>query len=133
MLLSVQGGRFCGRSGLVEEVILPHDRTVLQLPALQHFNHPGTFKEFLTPKNGNDLGHQGIVAQVRSRPEENKTIGINIEDPNVDFVGMARSFGAWAEGPIERAEDLKPAFERARKEVVENGRVALVHVYTQHL
>ena len=82
---------------------------------------------------GNDLGHQGTVAQVRSRPEENKTIGINIEDPNVDFVGMARSFGAWAEGPIERAEDLKPAFERARKEVVENGRVALVDVYTQHL
>ena len=44
---------------------------------------------------GNDLGHQGTVAQVRSRPEENKTIGINIEDPDVDFVGMARSFGAW--------------------------------------
>ena len=82
---------------------------------------------------GNDLGHQGTMAQVRGRPEENKTIGIDITDPNVDFAALARSFGAWAEGPIERPEDLKAALERARKEVVENGRVALVDIYTQVL
>ena len=82
---------------------------------------------------GNDLGHQATMARVRSRPEERKTIGIDIDDPNVDFVGLARSFGAWAEGPIERAEDLKAAIERAKHEVVENGRVALVDVYTQVL
>ncbi|MCH8315583.1 MAG: hypothetical protein IIA64_06380 [Planctomycetes bacterium] len=80
---------------------------------------------------GNDLGHQGTMAQVRGRPEERKTIGIDIDDPVVDIVGLARSFGAWAEGPIERAEDLKPAFERAKHEVVANGRVALVDIYTQ--
>ena len=80
---------------------------------------------------GNDLGHQGAMAQVRSRPIERRTIGIDIDDPNVDFVGLARSFGAWAEGPIEKTEDLKPAIERAKKEVMENGRVALVDVYTQ--
>ncbi|MCH8198948.1 MAG: hypothetical protein IIA54_02625 [Chloroflexi bacterium] len=82
---------------------------------------------------GNDLGHQATMARTRNRPEERKTIGIDIDDPNVDFVGLARSFGAWAEGPIERAEDLKPAIERARREVVDNGRVALVDVYTQVL
>jgi acetolactate synthase-1/2/3 large subunit len=80
---------------------------------------------------GNDLGHQATMAQVRGRPEERKTIGIDIDDPNVDFVGLARSFGAYAEGPVERSADLKAAFERAMKEVVENGRVALVDVYTQ--
>jgi thiamine pyrophosphate-dependent acetolactate synthase large subunit-like protein len=80
---------------------------------------------------GNDLGHQGMMARVRGRPEENKTIGIDINDPIIDFVGMARSFGAWAEGPIERAADLRPAFERAKREVLENGRVALVDLYTQ--
>ena len=80
---------------------------------------------------GNDLGHQGAMAQARSRPIERRTIGIDIDDPNVDFVGLARSFGAWAEGPIEKTEDLKPAIERAKKEVMENGRVALVDVYTQ--
>jgi acetolactate synthase-1/2/3 large subunit len=82
---------------------------------------------------GNDLGHQGTMAEVRGRPDENKTIGIDIDDPIVDFVGLARSFGAWAEGTVERAEDLSSVFERARREVVENGRVALVDIYTQVL
>ena len=80
---------------------------------------------------GNDLGHQSTVAITRGRPEKNKTVGIDITDPNVDFVTLAQSFGAYAEGTIEKAEDMAAAFERARKEVVENGRVALVDVYTQ--
>jgi thiamine pyrophosphate-dependent acetolactate synthase large subunit-like protein len=80
---------------------------------------------------GNDLGHQGTMARTRGRPEENRTIGIDIDDPVVDFVGLARSFGCYAEGVIERAGDLRPAFERAKREVLENGRVALVDVYTQ--
>ena len=80
---------------------------------------------------GNDLGHQASMAAVRGRPDENKNIGIDITDPDVDFVGLARSFGAWAEGPIEKAEDLKGALERAKREVLDNGRVALVDVYTQ--
>lgn len=80
---------------------------------------------------GNDLGHQALVAQMRGRPEENKHVGINIEDPHVDFSSMARSFGAWAEGPIELPEDLGPALERALKAVVENGAVALVDVITE--
>ncbi|MDA1035265.1 MAG: thiamine pyrophosphate-binding protein [Chloroflexi bacterium] len=80
---------------------------------------------------GNDLGHQASVAKTRGRPDENKVVGIEITDPNVDFVGLAKSFGCYAEGPIEKAEDLKAAFERAKKEVLENGRVALVDVYTQ--
>ena len=63
-------------------------------------------------------------------PMGRRTVGIGIDDPNVDFVGLARSFGAWAEGPIEKVEDLKPALERAIQEV-KNGRVALVDVYTQ--
>src|SRR5690606_1464620 len=80
---------------------------------------------------GNDLGHQGMMARVRNRPEENKTVGIDITDPVVDFAAMARSMGAWAEGAIERAEDLRGAFERALYEVQANGRVALVDVVTQ--
>jgi acetolactate synthase-1/2/3 large subunit len=80
---------------------------------------------------GNDLGHQSTVAITRGRPEENKAVGIDITDPIVDFVKLAQSFGAYAEGTVERADDMAAAFERARKEVVENGRVALVDVYTQ--
>ncbi len=80
---------------------------------------------------GNDLGHQGLMAEVRGRPIERRTIGIDIDDPYVDFAGMARSFGAWAEGPIDDPADLRGALERAKREVVENGRVALVDVVTE--
>ena len=80
---------------------------------------------------GNDLGHQGLMAEVRGRPDENKTIGIDIDDPYVDFAGMARSFGAWAEGPIEDPSQLRGALERAKREVRENGRLALVDVVTE--
>ena len=80
---------------------------------------------------GNDLGHQGLMAEVRGRPDENKTIGIDIDDPYVDFAGMARSFGAWAEGPVDDPAALRGALERAKREVVENGRVALVDVVTE--
>ena len=80
---------------------------------------------------GNDLGHQGLMAEVRGRPDENKSIGIDIDDPYVDFAGMARSFGAWAEGPIEDPSQLRGALERAKREVLENGRLALVDVVTE--
>ena len=80
---------------------------------------------------GNDLGHQGLMAEVRGRPDENKNIGIDIDDPYVDFAGMARSFGAWAEGPVEDPSQLRGALERAKREVVENGRLALVDVVTE--
>ena len=80
---------------------------------------------------GNDLGHQESMAKTRNRPIENKTVGIDITDPNVNFVKLAESFGCYAEGPVEKIEDLAPALERARREVVENGRVALVDPYTQ--
>lgn len=80
---------------------------------------------------GNDLGHQGLMAEVRGRPDENKNVGIDIDDPYVDFAGMARSFGAWAEGPIDDPSELRVALERAKKEVLENGRVALVDVITE--
>ncbi len=80
---------------------------------------------------GNDLGHQGLMAEVRGRPYENKNVGIDIDDPYVDFAGMARSFGAWAEGPIEDPTQLRGALQQAKKEVLQNGRLALVDVVTE--
>ena len=44
---------------------------------------------------------------------------------------MARSFGAWAEGPVDDPAALRGALERAKREVMENGRVALVDVVTE--
>jgi acetolactate synthase-1/2/3 large subunit len=48
------------------------------------------------------------------------------------FVGLARSMGWWAEGSIENADDLQPAFKRAVAQI-KNGKPALVDAVTQHL
>ena len=51
---------------------------------------------------------------------------LQIDDP-----GLARSMGWWAEGPIENADDLQPALERAVAQV-KTGKPALVDAVTQH-
>ncbi|MGH7771357.1 MAG: thiamine pyrophosphate-binding protein [Candidatus Binatia bacterium] len=79
----------------------------------------------------NDEEHQERMAEARGRPVENKTIGIRIEDPAVDFAAMARSYGAWGVGPIEEARDLRKVLREAIKVVKEEGRTALVDVVCQ--
>ena len=79
----------------------------------------------------NDEEHQAAMARHRGRPVERKGIGIHIQDPEVDFAGLARSFGLHAEGPIEEPRDLRPALERAVRHVLEARRPALVDVVTQ--
>ena len=53
----------------------------------------------------------------RNRPVENKTIGIRIEDPNVDFGAMARTYGCWGAGPITEPKDLIKTLREAVKVV----------------
>ena len=78
----------------------------------------------------NDEEHQERVAIVRNRPVENKTIGIRIEDPNVDFGAMARTYGCWGAGPITEPKDLIKTLREAVK-VVKEGKPALVDVVCQ--
>jgi thiamine pyrophosphate-dependent acetolactate synthase large subunit-like protein len=78
----------------------------------------------------NDEEHQERVAIVRNRPVENKTIGIRIEDPNVDFGAMARTYGCWGTGPINGPKDLVKTLREAVK-VVKEGKPALVDVVCQ--
>jgi thiamine pyrophosphate-dependent acetolactate synthase large subunit-like protein len=78
----------------------------------------------------NDEEHQERVALARSRPVENKTIGIRIEDPNVDFGAMARTYGCWGAGPITEPKDLIKTLREAVK-VVKEGKPALVDVVCQ--
>lgn len=77
----------------------------------------------------NDEPHQAEVARHRGRPEENSWIGMRISDPAVDLAGLARSYGCWAEGPVEDPDDLAGALRRGRQAAVE-GSVAVVHVRT---
>ena len=78
----------------------------------------------------NDEEHQEKIALVRNRPVENKTIGIRIEDPNVDFGAMARTYGCWGAGPITEPKDLIKTLREAVK-VVKGGKPALVDVVCQ--
>ncbi len=76
----------------------------------------------------NDENHQALVARARNRPVENRVVGIRIEDPAVDFAGMARAFGVHGEGPVEDPALIAPALRRALRVVKEEQRPAVVDV-----
>ncbi|HEX7237320.1 MAG TPA: thiamine pyrophosphate-binding protein, partial [Gammaproteobacteria bacterium] len=56
--------------------------------------------------------------------------GATISDPDIDFAQLARSMGAYAEGPIANPAELRPALLRAVARV-EKGEVALLDTRTQ--
>jgi thiamine pyrophosphate-dependent acetolactate synthase large subunit-like protein len=76
----------------------------------------------------NSEAHAERIARARSRPVENIGVGTRIEDPEVDFASLARSFGLHGEGPISEPGAIRPALERALRAVKEEGRAALVDV-----
>ncbi|HEX2385103.1 MAG TPA: thiamine pyrophosphate-dependent enzyme, partial [Candidatus Binatia bacterium] len=78
----------------------------------------------------NDEEHQERMAVLRKRPVENKTVGIRIEDPAVDFAANAKSYGVWSTGPVTEPKDLAKALRDAVK-VVKSGKPALVDAVVQ--
>ncbi len=64
------------------------------------------------------------------RGVEGSDIGTAISGPDIDYAGMARSYGLYAEGPISNPNDLAPAIRRAI-ERVKKGEPALLDVLTQ--
>ena len=70
----------------------------------------------------NDEMHQERVAQIRSRPAQNRWIGQRIDDPRVDLVAMARAQGFDSEAPVTTAEALTAALKRGAEIVVNGGR-----------
>ncbi|MQA93476.1 MAG: thiamine pyrophosphate-binding protein [Streptosporangiales bacterium] len=77
----------------------------------------------------NDEEHQYAVARRRGRPVDNSWIGMRIDEPAVDLAGMARSYGAWATGPVTDPAELPAALEKALH-AIDEGQVALVDVHT---
>jgi benzoylformate decarboxylase len=70
----------------------------------------------------NDEMHQERVAQMRSRPAQNRWIGQRIDDPRVDLVAMARAQGFDAEAPVSTPEALAQALQRGAAVVAGGGR-----------
>ena len=79
----------------------------------------------------NDWEHQVRMAKLRGTDESLAHIGMDIFGPEPDFATIAKGMGVWAEGPIDKPEDVAPALRRALAEV-KAGRPALVDVITQH-
>ena len=80
-----------------------------------------------------EVMHLQRMANRRQRGMENARLGLpgtTMTDPNIDFAMLARSMGAYAEGPISNPKDLRPALLRA-VERVEKGEVALLDTVTQ--
>lgn len=71
----------------------------------------------------------GRMAAERNRDVSRCRIGNVIDTPNIDFAGMAKSMGWYAEGPIENPADLGPAIKRAIA-AVERGEPALLDTVT---
>jgi thiamine pyrophosphate-dependent acetolactate synthase large subunit-like protein len=76
----------------------------------------------------NDEEHQDRVARVRNRPPENRWIGQRIDEPPVNFAGLARDLGAAGFGPVADPDDLAEAYRGALNAVSEGG-PALVDVH----
>jgi acetolactate synthase-1/2/3 large subunit len=78
----------------------------------------------------NDWEHQIRMAKLRGTPLEHAHIGMDMDDPAPDFAGLARAMGWYAEGPIDKPQDVAPALRRAI-ERVKAGQPALVDTLTQ--
>jgi len=73
----------------------------------------------------NDELHQERVAIARDRDVNNKGVGIRLDEPDVDLVGMATAQGCVGFGPIHTPDDLRQELILA-VEQVKAGKVVVV-------
>ncbi len=76
----------------------------------------------------NDELHQEHLAVARGRPAENKWIGQQMLDPELDLATLARGQGAVGFGQITELRELCDVLREAIA-VVDTGRVAVVDVH----
>jgi benzoylformate decarboxylase/acetolactate synthase-1/2/3 large subunit len=79
----------------------------------------------------NDWEHQERLARQRGTPVGRARIGMEIDGPAPDFAALARSFGWWAEGPLDDPSAVGAVVRRAADHVVATGRPGLVDVVCQ--
>ncbi|HVB90352.1 MAG TPA: thiamine pyrophosphate-dependent enzyme, partial [Beijerinckiaceae bacterium] len=69
----------------------------------------------------NDVAHQERVAEMRGRPVENKFVGQEMSNPEIDLIAIARAQGLEGEGPIMNSVDFAAALQRGEKIVRAGG------------
>ncbi len=76
----------------------------------------------------NSENHAANIAKERGRREETRFVGTSLDVPAVDYAAMARSYGMYSEGPVERPGDVYAALNRAVQSIKRTGLPALVDV-----
>jgi thiamine pyrophosphate-dependent acetolactate synthase large subunit-like protein len=89
----------------------------------------------LSVMHNNRAYHQEIMglqkmANRRQRGIDRTHIGVTLDDPFIDYAGLAKSLGVASFGPISDPNDLAPALKKA-VDVVKRGEPALVDVVSQ--
>jgi thiamine pyrophosphate-dependent acetolactate synthase large subunit-like protein len=79
--------------------------------------------------------HQEVMfiaqqASERNRGQDRAHIGTRLIDPNIDYAGMAKAYGVYAEGPIMDPKEITPALKRGL-ERVKRGEPVLLDMVTQ--
>lgn len=77
---------------------------------------------------GRDRTHQSVIGKERGRPAEYAAVGIDIEDPAIDFGLLAQGQGVESFGRVTQPSDLQPVLTRAAAAVRKESRPALVEV-----
>ncbi|HZP79787.1 MAG TPA: thiamine pyrophosphate-binding protein [Pseudolabrys sp.] len=76
----------------------------------------------------NDELHQERMAVTRSRPVENRSIGLRMSDPPFDLATLARGQGAVGLGPARSPDELRDALDRGIAET-KAGQVCVIDVH----
>lgn len=77
---------------------------------------------------GQDRMHQTIMARQRNRPEAHAAVGIDLEDPEIDFAALARAQGVEAFDRIVDGADLDETLSKAASIVRNERRPVVVDV-----
>ena len=91
-----------------------------------HHRLPALFVVVNNRTYGKDRLHQRTIARLRGRPEPEPSIGIDLDDPPVDFATLAKATGVEGIGPVATVAELRPALERAVRIVRRERRAVLV-------
>ncbi|MBI4338949.1 MAG: thiamine pyrophosphate-binding protein [Chloroflexi bacterium] len=75
--------------------------------------------------------HARIVATQRSRPVENRGVGVWMDDPPIDFAKLAEAQGVFGIGPVTKPEQIAQALKEAMRVVQQERLPALVDVVCQ--
>ena len=93
----------------------------LEIPLLIIMNNNRQYK--------NSTDHASRIAKQRGRSTAARHIGTSLRDPDIDYATVAKGFGIWAHGPVEKPAELSTALKAAIK-VVRSGKPALLDVVT---